>query len=97
MRIIKRRTLKEFWERHADSEEVLKAWFAEVKNADWDSTADVKQQYSSASFRPDNRVVFNIKGNNYRLVVKVSYAAKIVLIRFIGTHAEYDDIDVDTI
>jgi len=97
MRIIARRTLKEFWEKHPDAEQPLRAWFANVKQADWKSPADIKRDYRQASFLADNRVVFNIKGNNYRLVAMVSYAYGIVYIRFVGTHAEYDKIDAATV
>ena len=97
MRIIARKTLKAFWENHADAEQDLEAWYAEAKAASWDSPTDIKQKYASASFLADNRVVFNIKGNTYRLVVKINYSIKIVYIRFVGTHAEYDRIDAETV
>jgi mRNA interferase HigB len=93
MRVIAKSTLRKFWERHPDAEEPLLAWFREVEKEDWDSPAKVKQKYRSASFVGD-RVVFNIKGNNYRLVVRVNYAYRVVLIRFVGTHKQYDAIDV---
>ena len=94
MRIIAKRTLREFWERHPDAEEPLLSWYREVEQEDWDSPATVKETYRSASIIGDNRVVFNIKGNDYRLVVKVNYPYRVVYIRFVGTHAEYDRIDV---
>jgi mRNA interferase HigB len=97
MRIIARRTLRAYWEKHPDTEQPLRAWFARVKEAAWQSPADVKKDYRQASFVGNNRVVFNVKGNNYRLVVVVEYDYGIVYIRFVGTHAEYDKIDAATI
>jgi mRNA interferase HigB len=93
MRVIARKTLREFWARHAEVEAPLLAWFREVEGADWQGPRDVKARYQSASFLVGNRVVFNIKGNRYRLVVRVDYAFHLVFIRFIGAHAEYDRID----
>jgi mRNA interferase HigB len=93
MRIIGLRPLRDFWEQHADSEAPLRAWYHEVRQADWDSPAAVKARYGNASFIGGNRVVFNIKGNSYRLVVKINYPVRVVFIRFIGTHAAYDRID----
>ena len=97
MRIIAKRTLRAFWERHADAEEPLLAWYREVEREDWDTPAKVKAKYASASIVGDNRVVFNIKGNGYRLVVKINYPYRIVYIRFVGTHAQYDAIDVEEV
>ena len=94
MRIISKRTLRAFWERHTDAKEPLLAWYREVAKEDWDAPARVKQRYRSASIVGGNRVVFIIKGNDYRLVVKINYPARIVYIRFLGTHAEYDAVDV---
>ncbi len=96
-RIISRKTIREFWERFPDSEEALKAWYSEAKAANWQTPADIKAQYGNASILKDSRVVFNICGNKYRLIVKISFAASIVLIRFVGTHKEYDAIDAETI
>jgi mRNA interferase HigB len=96
-RIIAKRTLKEFWERHADAEQYLKTWYETAKQADWRSPNDVKKTYANASVVAGNRVVFNIKGNDYRLIVKFNYQRQWVFIRFIGTHAEYDRIDATTI
>ncbi len=93
MRIIARKTLREFWEKHPDAEQPLKAWYHDVKHAHWKSPADIKAVYRNASVLARNRVVFNIKGNKYRLVVAVQYDFGIVFIRFIGTHKEYDAID----
>lgn len=94
MRIIARKTLKAFWEKHADAEHPLKAWFKFASAADWTSPAAVKGDYRSASILEDNRVCFNIGGNKYRLVVKINYPYRIIYIRFVGTHAEYDKVDV---
>ena len=97
MRVIARKTLRDFWERHTDAEQQLKAWFHETKVAEWKSFEDIKARYRSADVLSGNRVVFNIKGNAYRLVVKVHYNRGTVFIRFVGTHAEYDRIDAKTI
>ena len=97
MRVLAKKTLREFWENHADCEEQLKAWYEEAEAAEWKSPRDIKGEYATASFLADNRVVFNIKGNRYRLVVKIYYDFGKVFIRFIGTHAEYDKIDATTI
>lgn len=93
MRIIARSRLKEFWEKHSDAEQPLKSWFDLVKNECWQKPNDVKLSFNSADILPNNRVIFNIKGNKYRLIINVKYEMKIVYIRFIGTHAEYDKID----
>ena len=98
MRIIARRTLREFWEAgHAAAEGPLKAWHAEVKSADWTSMADIKARYPHASVIDSERVVFNIGGNKYRLGVKLWFPAKAVFVKFIGTHAEYDRLDVTSL
>ena len=97
MRVISRKTLKDFWAKHADAEPALKAWFHETKSTRWKSFTAIKTRYRSADALPGNRVVFNIKGNTYRLVVHVHYNTGIAFIRFIGTHAEYDKIDANTI
>jgi mRNA interferase HigB len=97
MRVISRKTLKDFWEKHADAEQPLKSWFHEPRVAHWKSFTDIKARYRSADALPDNRVVFNIKGNTYRLVVHLHYNTGIVFIRFIGTHATYDKIDATTV
>jgi mRNA interferase HigB len=94
MRIIAKSTLRAFWNRHPNAEEPLLAWYRETEKADWANPAQVKAQYRSASFEGENRVVFNIKGNDYRLVVKINYPYRVVYVRFVGTHAEYDKIDV---
>ncbi len=97
MRIIAKKTLKEFWKKHPDAEQPLKAWFAKTKQADWKSAKDVKRDYRNASFVANNRIIFNIKGNQYRLIAALNYPYQIVYIRFIGSHAEYDKIDAATI
>ena len=97
MRIIARKTLREFWGRFPDLEEPLLAWYREVEKEDWDTPAKVKQKYRNASIVGDNRVVFNIKGNDYRLVVHINYFYRVVYIKFVGTHAEYDRIDVEEV
>lgn len=97
MRIISRKMLREFWERHPDARQALQAWYADVKGANWKTPADIKAVYRNVSFVANNRVVFNIKGNNYRLVAGIRYESGIVYIRFVGTHREYDNTDVATI
>ena len=97
MRIIARGSLREFWERHPNAEEPLLAWYREVQKEDWDTPAKVKAKYRTASVISDNRVVFNIKGNDYRLVVRINYPHRVVYIRFVGTHAEYDGIDAEEV
>lgn len=97
MRIIARRTLREFWEQHRDAEQPLKAWYAEVAAAVWDTPQTIKERYRHASFVADNRVIFNIGGNKYRLIAHVNYGHSIVFVKFIGTHSEYDRIDPETV
>jgi mRNA interferase HigB len=97
MRVISRRHLAEFWARHPDSEEPLQAWYAVARRADWAGPAALKAQYGSASILGGNRCCFNIGGNKYRLVVKINYPYRVVYVRFVGTHAEYDRIDALTI
>jgi len=97
MRIISRRRLREFWERHSDAQQPLQAWYADAKQADWQTPADIKRVYRNASIVANSRAIFNIKGNKYRLVVMVQYRYGIVYIRFVGTHQEYDKIDATTI
>lgn len=93
MRIIARKTLQAAWSKHRDAEQPLKAWYKEAEAASWARPADVRRQYPAASIVGNERIVF-IKGNHYRLVVAVNYAAGIVFIKFFGSHAEYDKIDV---
>ncbi len=97
MRIIARKTLRDFWEAHPDSEQVLRAWFHDTKVAAWTGPTDIRAIYATASFLANNRVVFNIHGNRYRLIVTINYDYQVVYIRFIGSHAEYDRIDAATI
>ncbi|MBS3756940.1 MAG: type II toxin-antitoxin system HigB family toxin [Desulfobacterales bacterium] len=99
MRIIKKKTLIEFYDLkgHQDAKAPLEAWYYEAKNARWETPADIKAHFASASILKNNRVVFNIGGNKYRLVVKINYSAEIVFIRFIGTHEEYDRINAEEV
>jgi mRNA interferase HigB len=97
VRVIAKKVLREFWEKHNDCEEQLKSWYKEVEEAIWNSPNDIKKDYPSASILPENRVVFNIKGNHYRLIVKINFSFSIVFIRFIGTHSHYDKIDASKI
>lgn len=97
MRVIAQRTLREFWLSHPDAEQPLKAWFREVQAAKWSSPHDIKERYRSASVVGGNRVVFNIAGNRYRLVVRLNFAYGIAYIRFVGTHRDYDRIDAKVI
>jgi len=97
MRILTKKRLRDYWEMHSQAEQPLKRWHDYVQKAEWSSPSDVKRDYQSADILPDNRVVFNIGGNNYRLIVKIEYRFHDVYIRFIGTHAEYDRIVATTI
>ncbi len=99
MRIFSRKTLKEFWElpNYTDSEQPLKAWYDEATKADWGKPNEIKALYKSASILKDGRVVFNIHGNTYRLVVKINYNFSVIYIRFIGTHKQYDDINANEV
>ena len=89
--------MRDFWEKHSGCEQQLKSWFQEARNAEWKNPNQIKKEYPSASILNDNRIVFNIKGNNYRLVVKINYDYQMVWIRFIGTHGEYDKINANEI
>lgn len=97
MRLIALSTLKMFWVRHPDAKQPLLAWHEEVKYADWQSPTDLKAGFGSASILQDGRVVFNIAGNKYRLVAWINYPYRVVYIRFIGSHREYDQIDAQNI
>ena len=90
MKVLGRDKLVKFSKKHANAKAVLDAWFAEANNAEWQTSHDIKNRYSSADFLSGNRVIFNIKGNHYRLVVKVRYKNGIALVEWVGTHAEYD-------
>lgn len=96
-RIFAKSALREFWEKHPDSEQYLKTWYDTAKNSDWKNPNEVKQSYSNASILKDSRIVFNIKGNSYRLVAKFNFEKQWVFIRFIGTNPEYDKIDANKI
>lgn len=99
MRIIAFRTLREFFEKSefSDSEIPLRSWYQEAKTAEWENSNELKQQYKNASIVGEGRVVFNIKGNDYRLVVAIDYEFQVMFIRFIGTHKQYDNIDAKRI
>jgi mRNA interferase HigB len=89
--------LRDFWENYPDSEQYLKTWYETAKNSNWNSPNEIKQTNVNASILKESRVVFNIKGNSYRLVVKFNFDRKWAFVRFIETHSEYDKIDVNTI
>jgi len=97
VRIIAKRTLRTFWKRYPKAKDPLEAWHQEVARADWATPSDVKVQFRSASMLQGNRVAFNIAGNHYRLIVKINYPYRVIYIRFIGSHTDYDTIDVTTI
>ncbi|MBC7409569.1 MAG: type II toxin-antitoxin system HigB family toxin [Arcicella sp.] len=97
MRVVAKKILRDFWEKHEDCEQQLKSWFREVQKSEWENPNQIKEEYPSASILNNNRVVFNIKGNNYRLIVKISFEYQMVWIRFIGNHGEYDKINANTI
>jgi len=97
VRIIAKRTLRTFWKRHPKTKGPLESWHQEVARADWSAPSEVKDQFRAASVLRGNRVVFNIAGNQYRLIVKINYPYRIVYIRFIGTHTDYDAIDATNI
>lgn len=96
-RVISIAKLREFWGKYPDAEIPLKTWFKTVQKADWKTPNDIKLDYPSASIIAGNRMVFNIKGNKYRLIVKIEYEKQWVFIRFVGTHAQYDKVDAATI
>ena len=97
MRVIAKKILREFWERQNDSEAQLKTWYKEASKAIWTSPGDIKSEYPIASILKSGRVVFNIYGNKYRLIVQINYSRRWVFIRFIGTNAEYDKQDANEI
>ena len=90
MNVVSRKCIKEFIQTYPDGKSSIEAWYHEAKCAEWKTSMDIKQRYASASFLPGNYVIFNIKGNSYRLVTKVAYKNGIVYIKWLGTHAEYD-------
>jgi mRNA interferase HigB len=97
LRVISKKFLRNFWIKHNDCESQLKSWFHEAQKANWKNPNEIKKEFPSASILQDNKVVFNIKGNSYRLIVKINYDYKVLWIRFIGTHKQYDKIDANTI
>lgn len=98
MQVIARRTLKEFWQRHRQAEGPIRVWYALASKARWRTPADIKRQFgSSVDFVGDNRMIFDLGGNKYRMVVHVSYTFGRVLVKFVGTHAEYDRIDPERV
>jgi mRNA interferase HigB len=97
LRIISNKILREFWEIHPDCEQQLKSWFKETNKAVWKNSNDIKSEYPSASILINNRFVFNIKGNKYRLIVKINFEYEMVWVRFIGTNAQYDKINANNI
>jgi mRNA interferase HigB len=97
LRVIAKKILRDFWLKHPDCEQQLKSWYNEAEIATWKTPNEIKRDYPSASVLENNRIVFNIKGNNYRLIIKLNYHYQMVWIRFIGTHAQYDKIDATTI
>jgi mRNA interferase HigB len=97
VQIIAKRTIRLFWGRHPQAETPLRLWYAQVSRASWTTPADIRAMFGSADFVADNRVIFNIGGNKYRLVAHIAYAHGRVLIKFVGTHAEYDDIEPETV
>ena len=97
MRVVAKKILRDFWLVHNDCEQQLKAWFREAQKAEWENTNQIKEEYPSASILNSNRIIFNIKGKNYRLIVKISFEDQMIWIRFIGTHSQYDKINANTI
>ena len=99
MRVIAKSTLKKFWEqsRYSDARGPLESWHEEATKATWSSPQDIKDQYATASICANNRVVFNVGGNKYRLIVEMQYRAGIAWVKFVGTHAQYDKVDVETV
>lgn len=96
-RIFAKSTLRAFWEKHPDSEQYLKTWYDTAMHSNWKTPSDVKQSYASASILKNSRIVFNIKGHSYRLVIKFNFEYQMAFVRFIGTHKEYDKIDANNI
>ena len=97
MRVIAKKVLREFWTKHSDCEQQLKSWYREAEKSEWQNSNQLKREYPSASIVGYNRVIFNIKENNYRLIVKVNFYYQMMWIRFIGTHKECDRIDATKI
>lgn len=97
LRIIAKRTLRDYWEKNPETEQQLSAWYQEASKADWESPNQIKEQYLSASILKNSRVVFNICGNKFRLITEINFPRKWVFIRFVGTHREYDKVDANNI
>jgi len=97
MRIIALKTLRVFWEQHPDAQQALQAWYHDARQATWKSPSDIKSVYRNASVVGNNRVVFNIKGNRYRLVAAVQYPHGIVYVRFVGSHKAYGAVNAETV
>lgn len=97
MRVFSKKILRDYWEKHAAAKAGLQAWYEDALRVEWQSPTDIKRTYANASILVDNRVVFNIQGNAYCLVVKIHYDLGFVYVRFVGTHAEYDRIDAETV
>jgi len=97
MHVVSLKKLREFWQQHAAAEQALRAWYREACKASWKSFSEIKTRYRSADCLPGNRVVFDIKGNHYRLIVKIHYNSGRMFIRFVGTHAEYSKINAEEI
>jgi mRNA interferase HigB len=97
MRIVAKRTLREFWRVHADAEQPLRTWYVHTKAAKWQGPADIRSMFRTADFVAGNRVIFDIGGNKYRLIGKVNYRRRVVFIRFVGTHKDYSRIDPETV
>jgi mRNA interferase HigB len=97
LRVIAKKILRDFWSKHPACEQQLKSWYREAEKATWKTPAEIKKEYPSASILENNRVVFNIRGNNYRLIARMNYHYQMLWIRFIGTHAQYDKVDATTI
>jgi len=97
LRVIAKKVLREFWEKHNDCEQQLKAWFQEASKAEWKNPNEIKTEFPSASIIGNDRIVFNIKGNSYRLIIKINFDYQMIWIRFIGTHPEYDKVNAKTI
>ncbi len=97
MRVIAVKTLRDFSVKHPQAKQALLAWHDEAYKASWQTPADIKRHFASASFVGNNRVVFNIKGNDFRLIVAIAYKLSIIYIKFVGTHAQYDTVDATTV
>lgn len=97
MRIFTKRTLRKYWNNHPETEQHLRTWYQTAVHADWNNPNELKATYGNASVIGEGLVVFNIKGNHYRLIVKIDYERKFIFVRFLGTHAEYDDLDFNNL